>query len=76
MSPAITENLLAAVYVALSIVGAGETHARPKQDFTVHPRCTVNFYKIKKRAAPFIFQLATHTTPATLTASQAGSQDT
>jgi hypothetical protein len=35
MSPAIADNLLAAVYVAF---GAGENHARPKAGVAVHPR--------------------------------------
>jgi hypothetical protein len=45
MSPAITDNLLAAVYVTLSIVGAGENHAKPKADFAVHLGYTVNSKK-------------------------------
>src|SRR5205085_9106802 len=45
MSPAIADNLLAAVYVASSIVGAGENHAKPKTVFAVHLRCTVNSKK-------------------------------
>src|SRR5436305_10822620 len=45
MSPAIADNLLAAVYVASSIVGAGENHAKPKTVFAVHRRCTVNSKK-------------------------------
>jgi hypothetical protein len=30
MSPAIADNLLTAIYVVLSIISAGENHAKPK----------------------------------------------
>ena len=65
MSPAIADNLLAAVYVALSTIGAGENHAKPKTGLC---RTSKMYGKLLKGSYPHY--------PATLMTSQAGSQDT